>query len=551
MRRLDARLEVTGVLRCETAVHVGGTHHDAVTDLTLATDGRGRLYVPGTSLAGALRAWSAQRFPEQAFRDLWGYVDERKKDSGQASALWIDDAPVTLADGAVVEIRDGVGIDRHTGAAAAQIKYDRAVLPRGTTIDIRVVLEAPEAVSNKAQEAEKTAPPSAESLLGAVVAALARGDIAVGAGTTRGLGRVRLEEHEVRRRSLADRDGVLRALRGGDLLRTVDADGSENVALPPAALPEPPSLVVDVAWEPAGPLMVRSSTQGELADAVPLMTDDGAGGLTMVLPGASVKGVLRSHAERIMRTVLGVDVPSEAFLQQLEQKELRLVHWLFGTTPSREGDDAATSDPRAPAPRVGTSPRPGRGAVRVHDCYAKPLRPKGLNHDAWQAVTEGPPNRKPDDKDPRHLRTTLREAGLDEWTGAHHVAIDRWTGGAADSRLFTVLEPHGVAWEPLHLHVDLARIPDDDLYAAVALLVLVLRDLEAGRLAFGYATNRGLGAVRVTGISLEAHNVPPRSPLRGAHTLDEVLVDPLRADWQNHLDRWQTEQVGRGEDTTP
>ena len=29
------------------------------------------------------------------------------------------------------------------------------------------------------------------------------------------------------------------------------------------------------------------------------------------------------------------------------------------------------------------------------------------------------------------------------------MTVDRWTGGAAESFLYTVLEPHGVAWEPL------------------------------------------------------------------------------------------------------
>ena len=60
---------------------------------------------------------------------------------------------------------------------------------------------------------------------------------------------------------------------------------------------------------------------------------------------------------------------------------------------------------------------------------------------------------------------------------AMHVAIDRWTGGAADSFLYSVLEPVAVDWPEIELCVDLDRLaPKENRDAALALLLLTLKD---------------------------------------------------------------------------
>ncbi len=63
--------------------------------------------------------------------NYWGFQDG---DQGHASYVVVEDMPVVAAAAVVVEVRDGVGIDRESGAAAEGIKYDRAILPRGTKL---------------------------------------------------------------------------------------------------------------------------------------------------------------------------------------------------------------------------------------------------------------------------------------------------------------------------------------------------------------------------------------------------------------------------------
>ena len=84
-----------------------------------------------------------------------------------------------------------------------------------------------------------------------------------------------------------------------------------------------------------------------------------------------------------------------------------------------------------------------------------------------------------------------------QWTAAFHVAVDRWTGGAAESLLYTVLEPHGVAWEPIRVTLDLMRLPSEKRLPSLILLLLVVRDMAQGRVPLGFAVNRGMGAVAV------------------------------------------------------
>src|SRR5579883_755615 len=104
-RDLSLRARWEGVLECRSALHVGGLA-SGVVDLPLARDGLGRYHVPGSSLAGALRAWAMTRtgWPAETVTRLFG----GSEGSGVgASRLLVENASVEGAP--VVEVRDGVG----------------------------------------------------------------------------------------------------------------------------------------------------------------------------------------------------------------------------------------------------------------------------------------------------------------------------------------------------------------------------------------------------------------------------------------------------------
>jgi hypothetical protein len=205
------------------------------------------------------------------------------------------------------------------------------------------------------------------------------------------------------------------------------------------------------------------------------------------------------------------------FRDQLDQRELAAVQALFGTAPrSRPGS--------TPTGQATTADRQGLGAVAVDDCYATAR----LDATRWREVCGARPG-----QDQAATREWLAEHGLHP---AHHVAIDRWIGGAASGRLFSLLEPHRLGWEPLRLVVDprrLRRAPGASGDAALALLLLVLRDLRHGRVPIGYGTNRGLGAIEVTGVDISGHSWPD------GVGLDDLLssehAGELTKAWQAYL----------------
>lgn len=497
-----SRIRLQGTLVAQTPLHVGGHGDDVDTDLPLARDGAGELYVPGTSLAGSLRQWCEQAFGEDTANRHWGY---QNGDMGHASSVVVEDMPVNDSGSVVVEIRDGVGIDREWGAAAERIKYDRAILPRGTKLRI--------ALSADAENAEKRLEMLA--MLAALKQALEAGRLRLGASKTRGLGRVQLRDAKLSEQIFNTRQGIL------SVLNRFEAEVSD-VAVARQAHPTSgfARIEVKVHWRPVGPLMVKAGFDGIAVDMLPLMSGND-GGLSLVLPGSSVKGAMRACAERIVRTVLDRNLTGD-FLRDLE---LPLIDELFGLRGLSE-DDSKRRHPQG-EPKQG--PLPGLSALSVDDCFGT----KALSAAQWQAVQAA-------QSDPE-LRAALNAAGLSPWSEAYHVAVDRWTGAAAENMLYTVLEPHRVGWEPLCLELDLARLAKPDQFPAVALLMLVLRDLAQDRLPFGFATHRGMGTIAVESVVFTAHQTaPPLDRLHGvtvsANGLAGVPTE-LNSAWQEWIQR--------------
>jgi len=474
-RDIACRLCASGRLKALTPIHVGGLGDDPLVDLPLARDGRGCFYIPGTSLAGALRAWTEAAWGKDRTQRLWGY-QEQKADEGSASLVRVNDGLVHSTEdqlmclAGIEELRDGVGIDRVTGAAALGIKYERAVLPRDSMIDFALVVELPPG----ADAGDRAA-------IGCLLRALADGEIRLGGGKTRGSGRVRLERLSILEQDLHTRRGILAALRGQGSAVALDdlCSGLE----PPFG--DRPRFVFEIQWAPKGPLMVKSGAAGTTIDALPLLGLT-AKGLAPVLPGSSLKGTLRSQAERIVRTVTNRRAPRHGDPRQLflRQVEVPLVDQVFGI--------ATRHDEAGPAPAEG--PLPGQGALAVDDCYAA----ANTSPAAWQRVVRA--------SSADELTQALAESGPGWVERATHVAVDRWTGGAAEGLLFTVLEPREIAWDNIRVEVDLGRVAEVDWKPAVALLLLTLMDLACGRVPLGFGGQRGLGAIEVRSIGVTCRN---------------------------------------------
>lgn len=529
-RSLSGRIHVTGELTALDPLHVGSGGESVETDLALAVDGQGRLYTPGTGLAGALRHWCEQRFGTRATNAVWGWQAETESriSPDHASFLFVEDSLLQDPDNHPSEVRDHVGIDRQWGSAAAGIKFDRAVLPRGAKFDFTLTLDLPQDTAEAAR---------ARAMLGHLLRALQAAEIRLGAAKTRGLGRVQLSGELSIAEQRWNRGGLIGWLKG-DLPRV---SIQQLTAADPTFQPgNRPRLEIEIRWQPEGPVMVKSGADGITADSVPLLGGC-RGGLAPLIPGSSFKGALRSQAERILRTVLQLQQPAWTsrnspgrvrFLDQLDEgyevqhAGMELIQYLFGARSRRGGKIAQAS-------------------LSVADCFSR-MPSAAENWDALYFDTNAPDGAE---KDAAQKQARFRQAQARTlrkgWQQAFHVAIDRWTGGAAENLLYQVLEPFSEPWESFRLELDLGRLSPSGQEnascqsAAWVLLLLTLRELASDRIPIGFGVNRGLGAVAIDEIRLR----PTGGGCFGLE--DEVILaqgrldnlDPkLRAAWTR---QWQ------------
>jgi len=483
-RAVTVRHQVHGILETVSAVRVGGWGASAEADLVMARDGLGRVVIPGTSLAGALRAWlgsvqaadGSALFGPAALGKVFGDL-EHKGQGGEICRVRVDDA---VANGeAAVEIRDGVGIDRATATAAAGVLYQHEVVPPGARFAFRITAEQTSGDTERVAEA-----------LDLLVAALTGGRVEIGAARTRGLGAVRLSGVQRTRVDLEDRDQVLAWLCGQPLPTAEPGPAGSTPAVADGR------LGIDITWAAVTPVMVRASTVNEpepdrdrAVDTVPLRTTilGRDGGARLLLPGSSIKGVLRSHAERIVRTLAGISELPDRWLDQL--KDLEPVGVLFGLAGDHPDPDA--DGPAADAQTAGHEPADmgRRGALSVHDCHGTCVQDRVVTH----------------------------------------VAVDRWTGGAAENLLFSVQEPAAAQWQPIRMSLDVRRASGsggDEGARAPALLLLFLRDLADCWLALGFGGTRGRGSVSVSRVAFSGNTLPGSWAELAGRTLAEVIADP-------------------------
>src|SRR5205085_12076791 len=83
-RKTHSRLKIEGTLTALTPMHVGGYGDSPDTDVPLARNGEDKCYVPGTSLAGVLRAWCVKACGESSVNEPRGF---QKDDNGHSTLV--------------------------------------------------------------------------------------------------------------------------------------------------------------------------------------------------------------------------------------------------------------------------------------------------------------------------------------------------------------------------------------------------------------------------------------------------------------------------------
>lgn len=257
--------------------------------------------------------------------------------------------------------------------------------------------------------------------------------------------------------------------------------------------------VITLQIEPDGPILIKSGIETVSGPDMAFVRVWRNGEEEIYLPGSSLKGVIRSHAERIART-LNLDAACNPFTAAGNRGAF------CGSIFDRRKKDNFLPDPQDEADRVnqivyrescpicklfGSTWFAGRLATA--DAYAEGRAPKPQQRDG--------------------------------------VGIDRVTGGAAHAVKFDLeVITEGVFVTTLQLR-------NFELWQ-LGLLGFVLTDLRDGLIRIGAAKSRGLGRVRGKVRQVQLHFLGPNSPqpaaeqleLRGMGALAEVAAYGAVAD---------------------
>ncbi len=543
---------ILGDLELETALHVGAGKGGSPTDSPLRRAGNGKMMLPGRALGGALRTIATRLAPRlglappcwallpgtrediqkrmrrktcgcptcQLFGEL--YPNENDEKDGAASCLWISDAfvkndsPNGEPREPYTHIRDGVGIAREPGAAARNVKYDYEVAPAGTKFSARFKM-----VDDDSAAAKKRA-----LLFAAALAEWREGRGRLGGGAARGLGRFTLKNLQVVTQDIQTQEQLIKLLKSNtpwtngesqlEWYNTALENARKKVQPLKDDVPAARSFVTlefEIAIE--GPFLINDPLVAARAgfDHAPLldMAVNHAG--APVLSGSSLRGALRSRAERIARTLATI---------KWKQRDEFLAHCPacdpFANQPSAplancdrrlaiDDDQEVGEESLCLACRLFGSPRRG-SRLWIED-----------------AVWAG----------------GALEAS--QWHAQDFLAIDRFTGGGKDGAKFDAAPlTHARFAARLTLH--------DPQKWELGWLMLVLRDLAEGELTIGFGAAKGYGRAHASNFKWtigyvttdDFPNANALNPSAPSGIYSVAQVDGLvPTDWSAMAQEWVTE----------
>ncbi len=226
------------------------------------------------------------------------------------------------------------------------------------------------------------------------------------------------------------------------------------------------TLELRFAIQPDSPILIKSGVEAGADPTLPDMNfvrgaHPATGGTTVYLPGSSLKGVIRSHAERIARTM---NVPC---CDPLDDRDTSPNRACDRREPFRKNGEAQDVPGPESYKRLCTTCRLfGHTVMASHFLIA----------DAYPDV---PLNTLP-----------IRQM----------VAIDRRSGGSVNTFTMEVAPSHVTtdADEPKAVIFKGRLILRNFERWQVGLLALTLRDIAIGRVGVGFGKSRGLGQVHLT-----------------------------------------------------
>lgn len=514
---------LTATIKLRTALHMGSGLNNDMTDALCSRSADGQWIIPGTSLAGALRASALRLAPrittshhsKTACRGLTGAPDdakaaalpcqcivcalfgyrymgceESKSNQPQRSRIAITNAVAEQSE-QHTRIRDGVGIERSNAVAAraTAAKFDFEIVPAGTRFTFRIEFPMNEGECPQSEDQER--------LLAVVLAEWQAGRATLGANCARGLGAMTLENINYIDRNLAAPDDLLAFLSAdAPWLEETWPDDAEaanwldgqlqqarELRCEPAkalqGLSASRFVVFECQLRAAGALLVNDPAVAAASgfDLAPVL-EQLRPGAKPLLPGSSIRGVLRSQAEKIARTITTFEVAGsvDAISEFSEQCPA------CDSLQSNPVSPIASCDSLLKRKLRENDNFDQKQIQEEHLCLA--CRVFGSVHGASRLRVEDAP----------FISEQFNPKAQD------FLAIDRFTGGGLDGLKFDAIN----AWEP---HFQLRIQMENPEPWELGWLALALRDIRDGLVPVGYGSARGFGQVTLEEFSVQVGTI--------------------------------------------
>ena len=307
-----------------------GSGEQEDTDADVILDASGMPFIPGSALAGVLRSYSKELGLGEKADQLFGTPEGETPGTGRdrQSRIFCYD---TSLKNAVMSIRDGVKLGEHK-TPEQESKYEMQIIEQGAAFRMRIeIIERKDCVDRwksieQVWEIE-------QSWIRQWLLGFSAGELRMGAKTSRGFGKLKIESARVKKFNMELREDYLKWLdwswEDKDAFKKAECidirSDTENVN--PRT-----EHVLEVPLQIPYTLMVRTYSEvfqkGEGIPDYGQLTVGGRGEAA-VIPGNSFAGAFRSHIAKIVKRL--------AHLQSWEEAQRKLEPF-FGTwTDGKKG----------------------------------------------------------------------------------------------------------------------------------------------------------------------------------------------------------------------
>ena len=309
---------IRGKLKNNSSFYIGSGETTEFLDTYIIRDSKNNIIIPGTSIAGSLRSYATRIAPHFGVKScirlepqetpcycpvckLFGSSDpKRNVERGFPSKIWVYDAVLDNYD--EPEIRDGIAVDRESQSAfkESKAKFNFEVLPRNSEFSFHIEVE----------ELEEEFRDIQNTILGIVLKEWQDGRCFLGGMRSRGLGEFILEDLTIENINLTGSDDLIALLKHNPNTTKVSDYIKNSVQSGREKIKENSDSSSNYTYNSFFTLNLKiqfiegivvndpkNSVRSNF-DHFPKF-ENGA----FVIPGSSLRGAIRNHAEKIVRTI--------------------------------------------------------------------------------------------------------------------------------------------------------------------------------------------------------------------------------------------------------